>query len=103
MYIKLKSIATNVNYDTDKLKEYYKILTEAGYKVKVFDDFYFTKIKPEQINDNSYLEIKIKNDFNAILKLGDLLGRDLIFRAEKSIKDYCDFLVCDDYDYFHDL
>ena len=69
----------------------------VGYKVKVLDDFEFTKIKPEQIENTSYLEIKIENDLNAVLKIGELLGKDLIFRAEKSIKDYFDFLIYDDY------
>lgn len=97
MIIKLKSIATNVNYDTDKLKEYYKILTEAGYKVEVIHELDLTERHPEHINNNTFLEIEIENDLNTVLKIGELLGKDLIFRAEKSIKDYFDFLVYDDY------
>ena len=97
MIIKLKSIATNVNYDTGILKDYYKILTEAGYDVKVFNELDLTERSPEHINNNTFLEIEIENDLNAILKIGELLGKDLIFRAEKSIKDYCHFLVYDDY------
>ena len=64
MLIKLKSIATNVNYDTDKLKEYYKILTEAGYEVKVFNELDLTERHPEHINNNTFLEIEIENVIN---------------------------------------
>ena len=97
MLIKLKSIATNVNYNTTYLKGYYEILTEAGYEVKVFNELDLTERNPEHINNNTFLEIEIKNDLNIILKIGELLDQDLIFRAKKSIKDYCDFLIYDDY------
>lgn len=97
MLIKLQSIATNVYCNTAQLKYYYKTLTEAGYKVKVFDEISLTEVKPELIDNTSFLEIEIKNDLNIILKIGELLDQDLIFRAEKSIKDYFDFLIYDDY------
>ena len=101
MLIRLQSVATNYNYYTSKLCEYYRILKDK-YHVDLYNSKTLKKIEEYQINvntvdENSFIEFDINNDLNALKELAEVLGADLILRPEKCTTAYLYILVHDDF------
>jgi hypothetical protein len=93
--IKLKSIATNYNYCMNNLKDYFLEL-KGYYKVRLCNEI-GSDIDVYKVNENSYIELKIRNDIFELQSISEILGHDLIFQAEHSSKEYLCFLIYDDY------
>ena len=95
MIIRLKSVATNYNYRTNNLKDYFEILKDY-YLIKICNES-DQIITSDQIDNNSYLELKIRNSIFELQFIAEILGHDLILQAEHSSKEYLCFMIYDDY------
>ena len=95
MIIRLKSVATNYNYRTNNLKDYFEILKDY-YLIKICTES-DQIITSDQIDNNSYLELKIRNSIFELQFIAEKLGHDLIYKSNYSTKDILCFMIYDDY------
>ena len=95
MIIKLKSVATNYNYRMNNLKDYFLELKEY-YRSRLCDET-GSDIDVNQVNKNSYIEIKLRNSIFELQFIAEILGHNLILQAEHSSKEYLCFMIYDDY------
>ena len=95
MIIRLKSVATNYNYRTNNLKDYFEILKDY-YLIKICNES-DQIITSDQIDNNSYLELKIRNSIFELQFIAEKLGHDLIYKSNYSTKDILCFMIYDDY------
>ena len=93
--IRLKSVATNYNYRTNNLKDYFEILKDY-YLIKICTES-DQIITSDQIDNNSYLELKIRNSIFELQFIAEKLGHDLIYKSNYSKKDILCFMIYDDY------
>ena len=93
--IRLKSVATNYNYRTNNLKDYFEILKDY-YLIKICNES-DQIITSDQIDNNSYLELKIRNSIFELQFIAEKLGHDLIYKSNYSKKDILCFMIYDDY------
>lgn len=93
--IRLKSVATNYNYRTNNLKDYFDLLKEY-YLIKICNES-DQIITSDQIDNNSYLELKIRNSIFELQFIAEKLGHDLIYKSNYSTKDILCFMIYDDY------
>ena len=93
--IRLKSVATNYNYRTNNLKDYFEILKDY-YLIKICTES-DQIITSDQIDNNSYLELKIRNSIFELQFIAEKLGHDLIYKSNYSTKDILCFMIYDDY------
>lgn len=93
--IRLKSVATNYNYRTNNLKDYFDLLKEY-YLIKIYNES-DQIITSDQIDNNSYLELKIRNSIFELQFIAEKLGHDLIYKSNYSTKDILCFMIYDDY------
>ena len=95
MIIRLKSVATNYNYVTNNLKDYFMELKEY-YRARLCDET-GSDIDVNKVNENSYIEIKLRNSIFELQFIAEILKHDLILQAEYSSKEYLCFMIYDDY------
>ncbi len=95
MIIRLKSVATNYNYYINNLKDYFLELNDY-YRARLCNAN-GSNIDVGKMNEDSYIELKIRNNIFELQAISDILGHDLIFQAEHSSKEYLCFMVYDDY------
>lgn len=95
MIIRLKSVATNYNYCTNNLKDYFMELKEY-YRARLCDET-GSDIDVNKVNENSYIEIKLRNSIFELQFISEILKHDLILQAEHSSKEYLCFMIYDDY------
>ena len=93
--IRLKSVATNYNYRMNNLKDYFMELKEY-YRARLCDET-GSDIDVNKVNENSYIEIKLRNSIFELQFIAEILGHDLILKAEHSSKEYLCFMIYDDY------
>lgn len=95
MIIRLKSVATNYNYYMNNLKDYFMEL--KNYYRARFCNETGSDIDVNKVNENSYIEIKLRNSIFELQFIAEILGHDLILQAEHSSKEYLCFMIYDDY------
>jgi len=95
MIIRLKSVATNYNYRTNNLKDYFMELKEY-YRARLCDET-GSDIDVNKVNENSYIEIKLRNSIFELQFIAEKLGHDLIYKSNYSTKDILCFMIYDDY------
>ncbi len=95
MIIRLKSVATNYNYQIYKLKDYYEVL-KTKLKVRLVNAK-LQEIEPRQVTERSFIEIETENNLNILNNISEYLGWWLVFNPDDSVKDCLTFLVKDDF------
>lgn len=95
MIIRLKSIATNYNYQIFRLKDYYEIL-KTKLKVRLVNAK-LQEIDPGRVTEHSFIEIDTENNLNILNKISYFLGYSLLFMPDESVKDNLTFFVKDDF------
>ena len=93
--IRLKSVATNYNYRTNNLKSYFLELKEY-FRSRLCDET-GSDIDVNKVNENSYIEIKLRNSIFELQFIAEKLGHDLIYKSNYSKKDILCFMIYDDY------
>lgn len=88
-------MATNVNYYMNNLKDYFTEL-KGYFKARLCNEF-GDDIDVSKLNENCYIELKIRNDLFLLQSISEILGHDLVFQAEYSSNEYLCFMVYDDY------
>ena len=95
MIIRLKSVATNYNYYMNNLKDYFMELKDY-FNARLCNEF-GADIDVSKLNQNSYIELRIRNNLFLLQSISEILGKDLIFQGEHSSNEYLCFMVYDDY------
>ena len=95
MIIRLKSVATNYNYQIYKLKDYYEIL-KTKLKVRLVNAK-LQEIETWQVTERSFIEIETENNLNILNKISKFLDYSLLFMPNDSVKDCLTFFVKDDF------
>ena len=95
MIIRLKSVATNYNYCINNLKDYFLELKDY-YRARLCNAS-GSNIDVGKMNEDSYIELKMRNNIFELQSISEILGHDLIFQAEHSSKEYLCFMIYDDY------